>query len=129
MLSRRNIRVKVMQTLYALDSLSEGLKPGEPGRILSKKIDQSRKLFTYLVYFVSEVARYAEKDAAKKAGKHLPTAEDLSVNTRIAGNELVWKIIENPSFESAVADLGLVDMADRELLRKIYSDLVATPEY
>ena len=29
MLSRRNIRVKVMQTLYTLDSMSGGVKPGE----------------------------------------------------------------------------------------------------
>lgn len=129
MLSRRNIRVKVMQTLYALDSLKDGLKPGEPDRMLSKKMEQSRKLFTYLLYFVTEVARYAEKDAAKKAGKHLPTAEDLAVNTRIAGNELVWKIIENSSFHSAVENMGLAEMLDRDLLRKTYSKLVAAPEY
>ncbi len=129
MLSRRNIRVKVMQTLYALDSIKDGMKPGEPERMLIKKMDQSRKLFTFLIYFITEVARYAEKDAARKAGKHLPTAKDLSVNTRISGNELVWKIVENESFEAAVESMGLSDMLDRELLRRVYSELVARPEY
>lgn len=129
MLSRRNIRVKVMQTLYALDSMNDSLKPGEPQLILSRKMDQSRKLFTYLIYFISEVARYAEKDAMKKAGKHLPTAEDLAVNTRISGNELVWKILENPSFEAATEDLRLADMIDKDLLKKIYIDLAASADY
>ena len=63
MISRRNIRVKVMQTLYTLDTMSGQSKPGEPQSILTKKIDQSTQLFTYLIYFITEVARFAEKDA------------------------------------------------------------------
>jgi len=76
MLSRRNIRVKVMQTLYAVDSMSGGVKPGEPISILTKKIEQSKQLFTYLIYFITETARYAETDANNKASKNLPTAAD-----------------------------------------------------
>ena len=63
MLSRRNIRVKVMQTLYAVDSMNGGVKLGEPIFILTKKIEQSKQLFTYLIYFITETARYAETDA------------------------------------------------------------------
>src|SRR5688572_8295366 len=102
MISRRNIRVKVMQTLYILDSVSGETKPGEPQAILTKKIDQTRLLFTYLLFFITEVARYAEKDALQKASKHLPTAADLVINTKIAGNELLWKILEDSSFKTAV---------------------------
>ena len=86
MISRRNIRVKVMQTLYSVDSMNGDLKPGEAIGILNKKIEQSRNLFTYLVFFITEVARYSEIDARQKASKHLPTANDLNVNTRIAGH-------------------------------------------
>ena len=72
-------------------SVAEEWKTGEAEIILTKKIDQSRSLFTYLILFIAEVARYAEKDALKKASKHLPTAEDLAINTKIAGNELFGK--------------------------------------
>ena len=129
MLSRRNIRVKVMQTLYTLDSMSGEAKAGEPDSILSKKISQSRHLFTYLVYFITEVARYAETDANKKAGKHLPTAADLATNTKIAGNEVLWKIIEEPSFKAAVKEAGALSNLDTELLKKTYRRLIQTPEY
>ena len=98
MLSRRNIRIKVMQTLYVLESLSGIVKPGEPISTLTKKIDQSKQLFTYLVYFITETARYAETDAANKASKNLPTAADLNTNTKIAGNEVLWKIIDDVSY-------------------------------
>ena len=129
MISRRNIRVKVMQTLYSVDSLQGESKPGEPLAILTRKIEQSRQLFTYLIYFITEVARYAETDARHKAGKHLPTAGDLAVNTKIAGNETLWKILEDPSFKSAVSEGKLDLLIDRDLLKKIYQELTATPEY
>lgn len=129
MISRRNIRVKVMQTLYSLDAMQGQSVKGEPEAILTKKIDQSRKLFTYLIYFITEVARYAEKDAMQKAGKHLPTAGDLNINTKIAGNELVWKILEDKSFPPAVSLYHADSIMDPELLKKIYVALTATEEY
>ena len=129
MISRRNIRVKVMQTLYTLDSMQGDSMVGEPESILIKKIDQSRHLFTYLIYFITEVARYAEKDARNKAGKHLPTAGDLSVNTKIAGNELVWKILDDSSFKSALSHYKVENTIDTELLKKIYISLTVTEAY
>lgn len=129
MISRRNIRVKVMQTLYSVDSFNGDTRPGEPESILSKKIEQSRQLFTYLVYFLTEVARYAEKDADKRAHKHLPSAADLSVNTKIAGNNIVWKILEDKSFIEATDEMKLHNIVDEELLKKIYHNLVETDEY
>lgn len=129
MISRRNIRVKVMQTLYALDSMKGETKPGEPLAILTKKVEQSRHLFTYLVYFITEVARYAETNARQRASKHLPTSADLAVNTKIAGNELLWKILETPGFKGAASDFKTAHTIDQELLKKIYLQLEASTEY
>ena len=129
MISRRNIRVKVMQTLYTIDSVSGDTKPGEPISILTRKIEQSRQLFTYLIYFITEVARFSETDARQKAGKHLPTAGDLSINTKIAGNELLWKIVEDPTFKAALAEFKFDNILDKDLLKRTYSELVKSPEY
>lgn len=129
MISRRNIRVKVMQTLYSIDSMNGDVKPGESVNILTKKIEQSRQIFTYLLYFITEVARYSETDARQKASKHLPTAHDLNINTKIAGNELLWKILEEPSYKTAVAEINPELVLDKELLKKTYQQLVASPEY
>lgn len=129
MISRRNIRVKVMQTLYTMDSMSNEINPAEAVRLLKKQIDQSRKLFVYLVYFLSEVARYAEKDALKKASKHLPTEQDLNINTKIAGNELLWKIVEEKSYVEACNDTKPQLLIDEELLKKTYQALVQTEDY
>lgn len=129
MISRRNIRVKVMQTLYSVDSMNGDVKPGEAITILTKKMEQSRQLFTYLVYFITEVARYSETDARQKASKHLPTAHDLSINTKIAGNELLWKIVAEPGFKAAIATFKPRHIMDEELLKKLYIQLAESPEY
>ena len=129
MISRRNIRVKVMQTLYAIDSMNGEVKPGEPINILTKKVEQSRQLFTYLVYFLTEVARYSETDARQKASKHLPTEGDLNINTKIAGNELLWKLLETNGYKGAIAEFKPAHIIDTELLKKIYQQLAASEEY
>ena len=33
-----------MQTLYALDSMDQAAKPGEPVRVLKRQFDQARQL-------------------------------------------------------------------------------------
>ena len=129
MISRRNIRVKVMQTLYTLDAQAQSAKPGEPVKILQKHFDQTRQLLVYLIHFMTEVARYAETDSRHRASKHLPTEQDLNVNIKLAGNEVMWKILEDPSWQKVVSTDKPHLHEDRELIKKMYQELVATDEY
>jgi N utilization substance protein B len=129
MISRRNIRVKVMQTLYTLEAQEQAVKPGEPVKILQKHVDQSRELLVYLLYIITEVARYAETDSLRRASKHLPSEQDRNVNVKLAGNEYLWKILEDPSLKKAFQD-DKPNLADnKELIRRLYQELAATDEY
>lgn len=129
MISRRNIRVKVMQTLYTLTT-ADGQNFSEPVKLLKKQVDASRQLFIYLLYVLTEVARYSEKDAIKRASKNLPSAQDLNVNTKLSGNEFLWKIIESTSFKKAVEDEkpNLIEDTSGQI-KKIYNELTETEEY
>jgi N utilization substance protein B len=129
MISRRNIRVKVMQTLYTLETLEDYSKPGEPQRILLHHFNQTGSLLIYLTWFLTEVARYAETEAHKRAGKHLPTAEDLNVNTKIAGNETLWKMLEDAILKEQFEKEKPQQKTDQELIRKIYHEMVVTSVY
>jgi transcription antitermination protein NusB len=129
MISRRNIRVKVMQTLYVLDTQENLPTAQDSTKLLQKHFDQSTQLFIYLIHVLTEVARYAETDARNRASKHLPSAEDLNVNTRIAGNELLWTIMELPGYKTGVATHKPHLLAENELIRKWYQELAETPEY
>lgn len=129
MISRRNIRVKVMQTLYSIESMNNEIKTGEPIKILQHNLQQSRQLFTYLIYFITEVARYAEVNALQKAQKLLPTQGDLNINTKIAGNEIVWNVLADSSFKKAVNDYNVTNFLDKDLVKKIYQALTESQEY
>ncbi|HEX6846647.1 MAG TPA: transcription antitermination factor NusB [Chitinophagaceae bacterium] len=129
MISRRNIRVKVMQTLYNLSTLESNVKPGEPQKILQNHFDQTRQLFVHLTYFLTEVCRYAETDSHQRAGKHLPSFEDLHVNTKLSGNKILWRILDDPSFKDALAKTKPQLVINKDLVRKTYLQLTETPEY
>jgi N utilization substance protein B len=101
----------------------------EGSKILKNKIEQSRSLFSYLIYFITEVARYAETDAIQKANKHLPTSLDLNINTKIAGNEILWKILEDKSFIQTIKDGKYEHQINADLLKKTYKDLVSSEQY
>ncbi len=118
-----------MQTLYSAETAQGEMKPGEPSNILQKHFDQTRSLLTYLLYVITEIARYAETDARNKASKHLPTEADLNINTKLAGNELLWKLLEDPSYQKVLKEDKPDLLADKEEIKKLYLELVASPEY
>jgi N utilization substance protein B len=95
-----------MQTLYTVDSMSGEVKPGEPLVILNKKLELSRHLFTYLIYFITEVARYSETAAKHRASKNLPTAEDLSVIPKLQAMKFFGKYWNNPAMPLPLPNLS-----------------------
>src|SRR6476620_1960983 len=129
MISRRNLRVKVMHTLYSLETQDSQISSTEAIKLLKKHFDQSRELLVFMTHFITEVARYSETDARNKASKYIPSAKDLTVNTKIAGNDLLWKIVEHPSYIQALKEDKPHITNDPELTRKIYGDLAASDRY
>lgn len=129
MITRRNIRVKVMQTLYSLETQDSTISSADAVKLLRKQFDQSRELIVFLAHFITEVARYSETDARNKASKYIPSAKDLTINTKIAGNDLLWKIVEHPSYVQALKEDKPHLTNDPEVTRKIYSDLTESEIY
>ncbi|MBH2005217.1 MAG: transcription antitermination factor NusB [Sphingobacteriia bacterium] len=129
MISRRNIRVKVMQLLYMIESADSGNTFKQPVQTLEKQLDKSRELFIYLIYFLAEVARYAETNSLKRASRNLPSASDLNVNIKIAGNDFIWALLENKSYQKAIETDQPERIIDMDLVKKIYNNLTETPEY
>lgn len=129
MISRRNIRVKVMQLLYMIEAADSTNTFQQPVQTLEKQMDKSRELFVYLIYFISEVARYAETSAVKRASKNLPSTADLNVNIKIAGNDFIWNLLENKGYQQCVDRDHPEKILDKELVSKVYAALTETPTY
>jgi N utilization substance protein B len=118
-----------MQTLYSLESANNELVENELDKILDSNLDHIRKLLSYLVFHLIEIARYAEKDAVHKANRHLHSSRDLNVNIKVAGNEIIWSLLENQSFKQAVEEYKIKYLVDEELIQKSYSKLILSEIY
>lgn len=129
MISRRNIRVKVMQCLYSAESDVVMLAEDKAVGLLKKYLNETADLFTFAIYMVTEVARYAEKDSLHRSSKHLPSEADLNVNIKLAGNTVLWKILESKDFQPAVKERKLDHLMSDEIVRKIYQNLTETELY
>jgi hypothetical protein len=66
MMNRRNIRIKVMQVLYMIETEVTT----SPKALLLKEFDKTRNLFVFLVHLLHQVALYAEVEANQRASKN-----------------------------------------------------------
>lgn len=117
-----------MQTMYTLETGGQ-ITSEESVKILEKHFTQSRQLFIYLIYFITELARYAEVHSKIKSGKHLPTDADLSINTKLAGNEVIQKILQDPSYQKSLKTDKPQLFDNRDLVKKLYLELIETEQY
>ncbi len=121
-----------MQTLYTLASmepadLEQQKKIGS--NLLNDKLNRSLDLFVVSILYTFRTAQYAETDAMQRASKYLPTADDLNVSTKIAGNEFLWDVLHNQTFTEKVKEAKLEQYIDDEWVKKLYQQLGQQPEY
>ncbi len=127
MISRRNIRVKVMQVLYALETMEDSKI--DPVKQLKKDLDASKELFVFLVHNLLEIARFAEKHAAQRASKNLTTVEDRNVNIKLTGNQFVWKILESEAWKKEVDIFNPGRIDSDAVVKKLFLELSESAEY
>lgn len=118
-----------MQVLYMAEANHHEMNPAELETYLLKSLEKTRELFVYLLYFITQVAKYAETDAAHRRSKNLPTREDLEVNTKIATNLTILSLLENSPFQKSLKELKTELLLDSELLKRMYNALKDTTAY
>lgn len=92
MINRRHIRVKVMQSAYALlQSKSDNLPKEE--KFVYHSIDKMYDLYALLLRLLVEVKDLERNHIKISKKKHLATAEELKPNTKFINNE-IFKLIE-----------------------------------
>ena len=132
MISRRIIRVKVMQLLYITETMYDGNSPKNPRIELRKAIDKSRSLLAFLLHNTIQIAKYSEVWAYSRANKNIVTEEDRNVNTKVAGNDIVWKLLENKTYQKLIEEEKpelITDKADNNYIKKFFLELLETDIY
>uniref|UniRef100_A0AB33L0S0 Transcription antitermination factor NusB n=1 Tax=Tenacibaculum sp. Pbs-1 TaxID=3238748 RepID=A0AB33L0S0_9FLAO len=136
MINRRHIRVKVMQSVYAMQqSHSDDLVKEE--KFLKHSIQKMYDLYVLNLQLLVEVQKLARKRIELSKKKILATKEELNPNTKFIDNKLLNSLNESVSLEGYVElnklnywDLDdeyvkiLLDELQRSDLYKKYMDTV-----
>ena len=128
MLSRRNVRIKVMQMLYALGR-DKSLGLPDVMRRYRDSISHSFELYLFYVLYFIRVVEYAEKDAEKRASRHRPTEGDKAFTPRLAQNRLMDSLRQNEGLARLCKLYRLDDKVDVDLVRTLYQDFAKQEAY
>lgn len=129
MINRRHIRVKVMQSIYAMQqSHSDDLVKEE--KFLKFSIQKMFDLYVLNLQLLIEVQKLAHKKLELSKKKILATKEDLQPNTKFIDNSLINLLRESVSLEGYVELNKLLhwDQSD-EYVKIIWDELQKSDLY
>lgn len=128
MISRRIIRSKVLQVLYAYyTSPEKSINRTEKELFFS--IQKTYDLYHYLLDLVIEINKHAESITELRKKKHFPTEEDLNPNTYFIKNQLIDQLKVNKSLNKYLEQSKLSWVNEPELIKKLYTELLDTELY
>ena len=128
MLNRRHLRVKVLQSLYAYHQSNSGdIKQHEKN--LLQSVDKVYEMYVWMLSLISEVVGFAENDAAERANKHLPTAEDLNADVKILGNRFILSLHKNKEYLTGLKKYKVSWEFEPELAKSLFIILKGSDEY
>ena len=128
MISRRQLRIKALQSLYAYYTTGrEDMRRSE--KELHFNIEKAYELYHYLFLLLIDVILYAESRIELARNKRIPTHEDLHPNTRFINNRLADQIRNNDHLLRFVEQHKLNWVNHPELIKEVYTRLIESEEY
>ena len=129
MLSRRHIRLKVMQSLYSYFTIKEDNMPIAE-RSMLKHINEVVELNLVIISLLIELVKHADNFFEEGKKKHLPSNNDLNPNRRFVENEFIALIREDNALMHKVSRVsGIWLKNDHDVVRKLFSELFKSDLY
>jgi len=128
MISRRLLRVKVFQNLFAYFKGDEqSLQQAEKKLFFS--IQKSHELYHYLLLLIIDVNDYARGRIELAQKKLKPSAEDLRPNRRFIDNKLIHLLRDNIALQKFLNEKKLSWVNYPEIIKNIYLQLKESDFY
>jgi len=129
MLNRRHIRVKVMQSVYAMiQSKSDDLVREE--KFLKFSIIKIYDLYVLMLSLLIEVRNLAEQHQEIAKKKHLATSDDINPNRKFIDNQFLLNLKDNDSLKSYIKNEKLLNWKeDNEYVQLIWKAIKESDIY
>ncbi|WP_299683489.1 transcription antitermination protein NusB [uncultured Dokdonia sp.] len=129
MLNRRHIRVKVMQTIYAM-GCKENNNLQVEGKFVNESIAQVYNLYLLMLDMMVEVHAFAKAHSEKLSKKILATEEEKNPNKKFITNEVLVKLSDNALLQDELDKRKLKNWRmDDEYVAVIFNELIASELY
>jgi N utilization substance protein B len=128
MLSRRSIRVKVMQALYS-QSRDKELKNEDVLKFYHNSIKGTVELFLLNLYLIIEMTKVSVEDETKRVSKYLPTEDDKLFKSTLYHNAIIKGLINNKDLRQRFENLKFNEFIDSDVIRTLYKNFSETDEY
>jgi N utilization substance protein B len=129
MISRRILRIKIMQALYAYfkHNGESSLKKAEQELFFS--IEKAFDLYHYLMILPIDIANYAESRIELAKHKKVPTYNDLNPNTKFIDNKIIFQIRINTSLLHYIKKKKMSWVVYPDLIKAIYNKTMESKCY
>ena len=128
MLSRRHIRIKVMQLLYA-KSRDAQLSLSDVLRRYEQYGKRSIELYLFNLQQVIEVARYSVRDEIQRKAKYIPSDEDRRFTPKLYENEVLQGFLAHGTYDKAVKKFQMTGRTDDDTIANFYRKFLETAVY
>lgn len=130
MLTRRHIRVKVMQCIYALIQSKDDSLEKQQG-FLNASIDKMYTLYLLVLSLLVEIQKHATTQVALSTKKYLAdSTDDYPKKNKFATNALLVQLASNTSLKEALDKRKLKNWyLNEEYVKLIYKDIVKNEAY
>ena len=128
MLSRRHLRIRVLQGLYSFyqSEIKDAVKTEHE---IFNGIDNTYKLYIYLFLFFPEMAEQERIYRADLPPKFIISKTEKKVVNSFAENKIVKILSGSESLQKAVKELSLTWQLENDLLKTIFHQFRNTDEY
>jgi N utilization substance protein B len=128
MISRRLLRIKVLQALYAhYKRETESMDIAE--KELFHSIEKTHELYHYLILLLFDLVKHAWERIEIARQKKIPSYEDLHPNMKFVNNAFIKQLADNADLTSFIKKKGFSWVPYPDLIRKLYQDLVVSEFY
>jgi N utilization substance protein B len=128
MFSRRLLRIKVLQILYA-HFKADGKTYIQSEKDLTFSIQKSYELYHYLILLLIELRNYAESKIEIARHKKLANTHDLNPTTKFIDNKFILQLSQNEDLKKFINKKKLSWNRYPEIIKKLYNWLIVTDFY
>ena len=128
MLSRRVVRIKIMQLLYALRS-DESLTTQDVVRRYQEYVQKTFEFYLLNVQYFVAVAEYAKKDGEIRKAKLRPLPEDEIFKPKLAENQLFKSLSQDKGINNLISKHGIKELIKDDHVKRMYNEFAKTDEY